>query len=94
MSKSLTLHKRRGGYKVYYHNGCLVGEFLISEDGYYNWWPTDRPGYLTSNNLKEIAKELDELNREWDADVRQKLKELDPEYIKLCDDKFWELIDE
>ena len=94
MNKHLRLTKLKGGYEVHYSNGVLIGDFLYSEDGYLNWWPSENKGYLPAYLLREIADTLDELNNEWDVDVKQALKELDPEYIKLVDDKFWALIDE
>ena len=43
-------------------------EFIPGDDGFYIWWPK---GYIygafTSNNLREIADELDRKNKEWEA---------------------------
>ena len=61
-----------GCYKVYYHNGVLLGDFIYSEDGYLHFWPDKtRTGAWSSHVLKEIAEKLDELNKWWDDQVQE-----------------------
>lgn len=76
MSKNYTLKKIVGGYKAYYKDKIFIGEFLCGDDGYYNWWPDTRSGYLTSYDLKEIANELDNLNSDWDREVKEALSNI------------------
>lgn len=58
-------------YKAHAENGVCIGDFLMSEDGYYNWWPVpERDGYIPSYMLRAIADELDKLNKDWDEQVQ------------------------
>lgn len=53
-----------------------LGELIITEDGFYNWFPiNDRKGYLSSWILKDIAAKLDELNSDWEEMIDKMLKE-------------------
>lgn len=40
------------------------GDFVKTEGGDIVWWPLGHRGYLTSDNLRELAAELDQRNRE------------------------------
>lgn len=51
-------------------NRLCIGEIHKEVDGYYVFTFARRPGAWTSNNLKEIADFLDNLNAEWDAEVQ------------------------
>jgi hypothetical protein len=58
-------------YKVHFENGAPMGDFLMSPDGYYDWWPeSDRDGSLPSYVLRMLADELDKLNADWDKQVQ------------------------
>lgn len=41
------------------------GEFIMAEDGYHVWVPVGH-GFITANDLRELAGELDRLNTDWD----------------------------
>lgn len=41
------------------------------EDGFYYWWPTHGVGALTSNNLREIADLLDDINEPWEEQIKE-----------------------
>lgn len=59
-----------GFYLVWHDNGVLCGELYREVDGYYVYWPSDRRGYLSAEFLRELADKLDELNKNWDEEVR------------------------
>ena len=44
------------------------GEFVTGSDGYVYWWPESK-GYLSSVELRILADELDERNREWEKQI-------------------------
>lgn len=52
-------------YKVYFANGVYLGELLVKEDGYYDFWPELRGGCWSEYVLREIADELQRLNKPW-----------------------------
>lgn len=70
--KVIKLEKIDGGYKgTFTDNGIWVGDFLVKEDGYYDWWPVDgRAGYIPAVMLHALANCLDELNKEWDEKIQ------------------------
>lgn len=45
-------------------------QFYREVDGYIVWEPVHGKGYLNSHNLRELADELDRLNKEWEEQVR------------------------
>ena len=52
------------------------GDFVQMEDGYYVFWPTSQHrGFITAVELRILAQHLDDLNREWDEQVRKDLSE-------------------
>lgn len=52
-------------------NGVHLGDFVMDVDGYYGWWPLrGKTGSWPSYALRMIADKLDELNAEWDNEVR------------------------
>ena len=60
-----------GDLKVYYTNGVYMGDILRKEDGFYDWWPVHRGGYITSWILRELADKLDEMNKEWEETIEK-----------------------
>ena len=60
-------------YEVYSSNNrILLGEILSGNDGYYYYWPNrDRAGAWNSALMRAIANTLDELNSDWDSQVRE-----------------------
>lgn len=53
-------------YNVTAYNGVSMGQFLMKEDGYYDFWPEDRAGYWPAHMLRALADELDKINKDWD----------------------------
>lgn len=80
----LILHKRSSSsaYDVYCKTtpmgkcGAPIGEFYREVSGYYVWEPLFGNGYLTSDFLRAVADKLDELNKEWDDELRKSLENL------------------
>lgn len=50
-------------------NGIYAGTLESKEDGFWDWWPEMRPGYIPAWVLHAIANKLDELNKDWDDQV-------------------------
>ena len=65
-----------GSYKVLAKsNGVHFADFLMKEDGYYDYWPLPSRNYgcLPAYILRAMADALDDLNEEWDAQVQMDL---------------------
>lgn len=61
---------------IFERNKACLGDLLKLEDGYYQWFPNDdQTGCWSSYILREIADKLDELNDEWDQEVKRGLSE-------------------
>jgi len=52
-------------------NNIYCGTLEPKEDGYWDWYPELRPGYIPSWVLRAIADKLDEVNAEWDEKVNE-----------------------
>lgn len=53
-------------------SGKLLGCFMMSEDGFYNFWPADNiSGYYSSDMLIELGMKLKELNQWWEDSINQ-----------------------
>ena len=50
-------------------NNIYAGTLEPKEDGFWDWWPEPRPGYIPAWVLHAIANKLDEINKDWDAQV-------------------------
>jgi hypothetical protein len=62
--------KSAGVYTLYFENGVIVGDVMMKEDGYYDWWPElSDGGCLAAHFLRGIADLLDELNAPWDRNI-------------------------
>ena len=57
-------------YNVIYENGLQIGEFLMKEDGYFDFWPKLGGGYWPSYLLRDLANHLDVLNKPWDDEIK------------------------
>lgn len=55
-----------GVYNVFHENGVKIGQFLMKEDGYYDFWPESGAGYWPAYILRELADKLDVLNKDWE----------------------------
>ena len=71
--KYLKLEKNDTSYNIYFENGIFLGEFIIKEDGYYDFWPEhpSKDGYWSSYVLREIANTLDELNAPYEKELNE-----------------------
>ena len=69
----IKLEKIAGGYKVIANNGVYMGEFLVSDSGWFDWWPEfpSKGGYYSSDILKQLIDKLDELNQPYNDEVRK-----------------------
>lgn len=69
---SLKLEQKKVGfYDVSFHNGKKLGSFYMEVDGYYVFNPDmENGGYWNEYSLKLIIQKLEELNKEWDAHVK------------------------
>ena len=61
-------------YNIVTNKGKLIGELIMDVDGYFYFWPEDNNGAWASSHLRELANKLDELNKEWDKQVKKGLK--------------------
>lgn len=52
-------------------NKQYAGSLEPKEDGYYDWYPDLRPGYVPSYILRALADKLEELNEDWDNQVKR-----------------------
>lgn len=81
-NKLIKLTPSISGFEVAYNNGVMVGRFELGDDGYFTYWPLLRPGCWPSEFMREIADTLDDLNKEWDAQVQNDLNKGWDEQIK------------
>lgn len=72
-NKLIKLLHSLSGFEVKYINGVLLGYLEPGDDGYYYYWPTNRPGYWASEVMREIADTLDDLNKKWDKRIKKAL---------------------
>jgi hypothetical protein len=56
------------------HN--LLGELFPLEDGYLYWWPKPSYGAWSPWMLRAIADKIDELNKPWDDEVAEAMKQI------------------
>lgn len=59
-----------GVYLVYF-NKKKLGEFVVQDDGFFGFYTSEPSGYWSSYALRLIADKLDELNKEWDDQVKK-----------------------
>lgn len=52
-------------------NKQYAGTLEPKEDGYWDWYPDLKPGYIPSWVLRAIADKLDEINKPWDEQVNR-----------------------
>lgn len=48
------------------------GEFMTGEDGFVQWWPSCN-GYVTAQNLRDLAGELDRRNAAWAEQIAREI---------------------
>ena len=61
------------GVHLVYFNRKVIGKFIMQDDGYYGYYTTETLGYWSSYALRGIADALDEINREWDEQIKKDL---------------------
>ena len=74
---------------ILHPNGKCLGELSRLEDGYYQWWPSaecQTGSCWSAYILREIADKLDELNDEWDKEVKSGLAQALSDHIHGDDD--------
>lgn len=50
----------------------LLGCFMVSEDGYYNFWPLESiTGYYSSDMLLELGDKLKAINKDWNDNINE-----------------------
>jgi hypothetical protein len=54
-----------------YFNQKYLGIVTVQEDGYFGYYSTEPSGYWSSYALRLIADKLDEMNKEWDEQVKK-----------------------
>lgn len=59
------------GFKVYYENGVYLGDILMKEDGFYDFWPDLKGGCWPEHLLRTIADELHTLNIPWEQQIEK-----------------------
>jgi len=68
-------------YKIYYNSmpgntGKYLGKFIMDVDGFYYYWPCEKlTGSWSSYSLRGIADKLDELNKEYEENIKEYFRE-------------------
>lgn len=62
-----------GVYTVYFKKK-MIGSFVMQDDGYYGYETIETSGYWSSYALRGIADALDDLNKEWDEQIKKHLE--------------------
>ena len=78
MTNQIELHTEEispGSSRIMFGKKC-IGEALMLEDGYYHFLPLPEHGTLAPYVLRAIAELLDELNKDWDEEVKESLGKL------------------
>lgn len=59
-------------WEVHYKNGVWLGDLLMKEDGFFDWWlpEPNRGGCWPSHILRSIADKLDEINKDWEEQIK------------------------
>lgn len=58
-----------------FSNGVVIGTSYREIDGYYVFLPAQGKGFWSSYIMKMIAERLDELNKDWDTQLRKDIKD-------------------
>ncbi len=78
MSSLIKIEKvSEGNFKVYAENGVYLGDFLMKEDGFYDWWPhpdTGKRGFWSAWMLRCMADELDVLNAPYQKEIDEYMR--------------------
>ena len=55
----------------------VEADIVTDDDGYKYYWPNCGIGMYSAKHLREIADRLDELNADWDKQVRNELNKIE-----------------
>lgn len=60
-------------YQIHHENGVWLGDLLMKEDGFFDWWlPLPYGGGCWSSHiLRAIADKLDEINKDWEMEIER-----------------------
>ena len=56
--------------KAHYSNGVYIGDYEMSDDGYYVFYPKLNGGFWDENILFYVLLQLRRLNLEWDTQLK------------------------
>lgn len=56
-----------------YFNQKYLGIVAVQDDGYFQFFSNEPSGYWSSYALRLIADKLDEMNKEWDEQVKKEI---------------------
>lgn len=76
MNKSNNLVKVKdvGNHKEFvFINGLVIGTAYVETDGYYVFLPAGGKGFWSSCIMKMIAEHLDELNKDYDCQIKNEI---------------------
>lgn len=64
--------KLNKSYRIFADNGKDIGSFQLDSDGFYYFWQDeDLVGCWSANNLREIAFELDKINKPYRNSIEE-----------------------
>lgn len=76
MNKSNNLVKVKdvGNHKEFvFINDFVIGTAYVEADGFYVFLPASGHGFWSSHIMKMIAERLDELNEDWDSQIKKEI---------------------
>lgn len=77
---TFTYYKPNENKTIVMTNGqSIMGEFIVNDDGYYVFFPSNIKGYYNEFFLQILLNKLTELNKDWDEQLNQFLKETNNE---------------
>lgn len=62
-------------YEIFANNDVKIGEALMTEDGFFNFFPEQNNGYWPPHLLRSIADELDKINKPWEDQINKYFEE-------------------
>ena len=75
-------------YRLFADNGKDIGSFQLDSDGfYYFWMDEDLTGCWTAHNLREIADELDKINKPYRNSIEEYFRK-ENDKRDSCEHKF------
>lgn len=71
MEYKIRTEKKSAGCHGVYFEDKYIGQMIRDVDGYFYYFPSVGGGCFGSWELKSLAEELDNLNREWDKHITE-----------------------